>query len=46
MGIPHMCRDHRHLTTCKKQHRQNETAVWIDIATGGEVCVTVDPGHV
>ena len=44
MGIPETCSDHRHPTACQKQHRQ--TAGWVDIATGVEVRVTVDPGHV
>ena len=30
---------------CQKQHRQNEPAGWVDIATGAEVSVVVDPGH-
>ena len=37
-GISDTCRDHRCLTTCKKQHRQNEPAVQIDVATGGGSC--------
>ena len=44
-GIPDTCRDHKCLTACHKQHRQYEPAGWVDIATGTEVCVTVDPGH-
>ena len=32
-----MCRDHRHLTTCHKQHRQNESAAQLDIPTRVEV---------
>ena len=31
MGNLDMCRDHRHLTTCHKQHRQNESAGQLDI---------------
>ena len=46
MGISDTCRDHRCLTTCKKQQRQNEPAVQIDVATGGLVHVMGDPGHV
>ena len=41
-----MSRDHRHPTACEKQHRQNEPVCLVDIATGVEVCVTVDPGNV
>ena len=44
-GIPDTCRDHRHLTTCQKQHRQNEPAGRVDIPTRVEVRVTGDPGH-
>ena len=43
MGIPHMCRDHRHLTTCQKQHRQNEPAVWVNVFTWVEICVMGNP---
>ena len=38
-GIPDICRDHRHLTTCQKQHRQNEPAGQVDIPTWVEVHV-------
>ena len=41
-----MCREHRCLTTCQKQHRQNEPAGKIDIPTWVEVCVMGDPRHV
>ena len=34
-----MCREHRCLTTCQKQYRQNELAGQIDIPTCVEVCV-------
>ena len=34
-----MCRDHRCLTACQKQHRQNEPAGLVDIPTRVEVCV-------
>ena len=37
-----MCRDHRHLTTCQKQHRQNKPAGWVDVPTGVEVHVMGD----
>ena len=40
-----MGRDHRHLTTCQKQHRQNEPAGKEDIPTRVEVCVMGDPGR-
>ena len=26
-----MCRDHRYLSICQKQHRQNEPAVQVDV---------------
>ena len=35
----HMCRDHRRLTTCHKQHRQNESAGQVDIPARVEVRV-------
>ena len=38
-----MCRDHRCLTTCQKQHRQNEPAGQVDVPTRVEVCVMGDP---
>ena len=44
-GIPDTCRDHRRLTACQKQHRQNEPAGQVDIPTWVEVSVTGDPGH-
>ena len=34
-----MCRDHRCLTVCQKQHRQYEPTGQVDIATGVEVSV-------
>ena len=34
-----MCRDHRCLSTCNKQQRQNEPAGKEDIPTGMEICV-------
>ena len=33
-----MCRDHRCLIACQKQHRQNESAGQVDIPTRVEVC--------
>ena len=41
-----MCRDHRRLTECKNQNRQNEPAGQVDITTRVEVSVMRDPGHV
>ena len=38
-----MCRDHRCLTTCQKQHRQNEPAGQVDIPTRVEIHVMGDP---
>ena len=40
-----MCRDHRRLNACQKQHRENEPAGQIDIPTRLEVCLMGDPGH-
>ena len=40
-----MCRDHRHLTACQKQYRENEPAAWVDVPTRVEVCVTGDSRH-
>ena len=31
-----MCRDHRCLTTCQKQHRQNDPAGQVDICAIAE----------
>ena len=45
-GISATCIDHRRLTTCQKQHRQNEPAGQVDIPTRVEVHVTGNPGHV
>ena len=41
-----MCRDHRRLTECKYQNRQNEPAGQVDVTTRVEVSVMRDPGHV
>ena len=41
-----MCRDHRYLSICQKQHRQNEPAVQVDVTARVEVSVMRDPGHV
>ena len=41
-----MCRDHRRLHACQKQHGQNEPAGHIDIPTRVEVRVMGDPEHV
>ena len=46
MGNPDTCRDHRCLTACQKQHRQNESAGLVDVPTRLEVRVTGDPRHV
>ena len=40
-----MCRDHRCLAACQKQHRQNEPAGQVDVSTRVDVCVMGDPGH-
>ena len=45
-GITDTCSDHRCLTTCQKQHRQNEPSFWINISTGLEICVIGDPRQV
>ena len=34
-----MIRDHRCLTSCQKQHRQNEPAFQVNVSTGVEICV-------
>ena len=41
-----MCRDHRPLLACQKQHRQNEPAGQLDVPTRVEVYVRGNPGHV
>ena len=38
-----MCRDHRCLTACQKQHRQNEQAGQVDVSTRVEVHGMGDP---
>ena len=35
-----LVRDHRHLTDCQKQNRQNEPAAQVDIPTRVEIRVT------
>ena len=40
-----MCMENKHLTTCQKQHRQNEPAGQVDIPTKVEVCVMGDLGQ-
>ena len=40
-----MSRDHRRLTICQNQYRQNEPAGLVDFPTGVEVLVMGDPGH-
>ena len=41
-----LVRDHRRLTECQKQKRQNEPSGQVDIPTRVEIRVTGDPGHV
>ena len=43
--ISDTCRDHRCLTTCQKQPRQNDLAGKVDVPTREEVHVTGDFGH-
>ena len=38
--------DHRRLTECQKQNRQNEPSGQVDVTTREEVHVMRDPGHV
>ena len=45
-GISATCIDHRRLTTCQKQHRQNKPAGQLDFSTRVKVRVTGDPKHV
>ena len=45
-GILHTCSYHKFVTTCQKQHRQNEPAGQVDVPTRVEVCVMGNPGHV
>ena len=45
-GISDTCRDHKFVTTCQKQHRQNEPAGQVDVPTRMEVRVMGDPSHV
>ena len=40
-----MCRDHRCLAACQKQHRLNQPAGQVDVSTRVEVGVMGDPGH-
>ena len=40
-----MCRDHRLLPACQKQHRQNDPAGQVDVSTRVEVHVMGDPGQ-
>ena len=41
-----MYRDHRRLTECQKQNRQDEPADQVDVTTRVEVSVMRDPGDV
>ena len=43
--ISDTCRDHRCLTACQKQHRQNEPAGQVEVPTRVEVHVTGDAGQ-
>ena len=45
-GILDTGRDHQFVTTCQKQHRQNEPAGQVDVPTRVEACVRGNPGHV
>ena len=40
-----MCRDHRCLAACQKQHRQNDPADQLDVPIRVEVHVMGDPGQ-
>ena len=40
-----MCRDHRCLAACQKQHRQNESAGQVDVSSGVEIRVMGDLGY-
>ena len=40
-----MCRDHRCLPACQKQHRQNDPAGQADLSNRLEVHVMGDPGQ-
>ena len=40
LGISDTCRDHRHLTICRKQHRQNEPAGQVDVHSRVDIHVT------
>ena len=44
-GILDICRDHKFVTICQKQHRQNEPAGQVDVPTRVEVLVMGDPRH-
>ena len=44
-GISDRDRDHKFVTTCQKQHRQNEPAGQVDVSTRLEVHVMGNPGH-
>ena len=41
-----MCRDHRRLTTCQTQHRQNESAGQLDIPDSVKVHAMGDFEHI
>ena len=42
-GISDTCRDHKLVTTCQKQHKQNEPAGQVDIPTRVDIHVMVYP---
>ena len=44
-GMLDRCRDHRCLTKCHKQHRQNELDSQVDDPTRVEICVMGDARH-
>ena len=45
-GILNTCRDHKFVTTCQKQHRQNDPAGQADLSNRVEITVMGDPGDV
>ena len=45
-GISDTCRDHKFVTTCQKQQKQNEPAGQVDVPTRVKVRVMGDFGHV
>ena len=45
-GISDTCKNHRCLTACQKQHRQNEPAGQVDVPIRVETTVMGESGHV